>query len=52
MSQQPTYRDALIPGLGRIKIPQGMTPEEVAAQIAEADQEATPAEESPQKAAK
>lgn len=42
MSTQQQYRDVILPGLGRVKVPAELSDEEVIAQIHVADEEATP----------
>lgn len=42
MSTINEYRDALLPGLGRVKIPANMSDKDVLAQVHAPDEEATP----------
>lgn len=46
---RPTYRTADLPGLGRVQIPQGISDEEVLAQVLGGDGEATPAKKTKKK---
>lgn len=42
MSKPVTYRDVILPGLGRVKVPDGISDDEALAQINAPDDEATP----------
>ena len=49
MTEPTTYRNVILPGLGRVKIPAGVTDEEALAQINAPDDVATPAKKTPKK---
>lgn len=42
MTNQIRYRMALLPGFGRVRVPEHMTDEDVLAQVKGTDEEATP----------
>lgn len=42
MSKPVTYRTVILPGLGRVKLPEGVSDQEALAQITAPDDQATP----------
>tara|TARA_R110002110_G_scaffold127914_22_gene307178 strand:- start:944 stop:1096 length:153 start_codon:yes stop_codon:yes gene_type:complete len=49
MSKPTTYRNVILPGVGRVKVPEGISDEQVLAQINAPDDEATPAKKTHKK---
>ena len=39
---EPVYRSVMLPGLGRVEIPEGVSEEDVLAQVLGGDSDATP----------